>query len=90
MKRFVDPPLRRALGRALERARTAAGLTQQQAAEKLACSPARLSRKEAGYEAVTVADLFQVADAYGTSAPELVAHAARLHAGYLVLQETGA
>lgn len=86
-KRFVDPLLRKALGRALERARVAAGISQSQVAAALRCSQARVSRKEAGYEPVTVHDLFAFAEAYGMRASVLLEQAVRLHEGYCVLDE---
>jgi transcriptional regulator with XRE-family HTH domain len=61
---------RRQLGNELRRARTAAGLTQQEAATLLGCGQGKINKIESGAVGVKLADLKQLLESYGVSKAE--------------------
>ena len=68
----------RRVGTELRRLREAAGVTTAQAAELLACSPAKISRIENGIVSVRVVDLRLLLDRYGDQDQEHRAYLERL------------
>jgi transcriptional regulator with XRE-family HTH domain len=61
---------RRQLGNEIRRARVAAGMTQQEAAELLGCGQAKVNKIETGAVSVKLADLKQMLDAFGVAKAE--------------------
>lgn len=68
----------RRVGSELRRLREAAGVTTNQAAELLACSPAKISRIENGIVSVRVVDLRLLLDCYGDDDAEHRAYLERM------------
>jgi transcriptional regulator with XRE-family HTH domain len=58
---------RRELGGLLRSLRTAEGLTVEQVAERLMCSPSKVSRMETGYRGPTIRDIRDLCDLYGVT-----------------------
>jgi transcriptional regulator with XRE-family HTH domain len=60
---------RRELGALLRTLRTEQGLTVEQVAEHLLCSPSKVSRMETGHRGATLRDVRDLCDLYGVSDP---------------------
>lgn len=71
---------RRQLGALLRALRTERGLTVEQVAEELLCSPSKVSRLETGQRGATARDVRDLCDLYGVSDPEERARITRLAA----------
>lgn len=77
MPRSVPPPAwvltrRRAIGDHIRTAREAAGLTQQQVAERIGMDRATYNRIEMGHAAALIDSLIRIADAIGVELADLV------------------
>jgi phage repressor protein C with HTH and peptisase S24 domain len=73
-----DDAKRRALGQALKRLRTAAGMSQAEAAEAYGCSPQAWQRYEVGQRKMDLEKLDAMARAVGASRDELLVERGRL------------
>lgn len=60
---------RRELGALLRSLRTEQGLTVEQVAERLLCSPSKVSRMETGHRGATLRDIRDLCDLYGVTDP---------------------
>jgi transcriptional regulator with XRE-family HTH domain len=69
---------RRELGANLRALRTDAGLTVEQVAEHLLCSPSKISRLETGHRGASARDIRDLCELYGVSDPERREHLAAL------------
>jgi transcriptional regulator with XRE-family HTH domain len=68
------------LGGLLRALRLEQGLTVEQAAERLLCSPSKVSRMETGQRGATARDVRDLCDLYGVTSPEERARMAKLAA----------
>src|ERR1700751_1230693 len=71
---------RRELGAFLRSRRLELGLTVEQVAERLLCSPSKVSRMETGHRGATPRDIRDLCDLYGVSDPAQRERMARLAA----------
>jgi transcriptional regulator with XRE-family HTH domain len=71
---------RRELGTLLRRLRQDQGLTVEQVAERLLCSPSKVSRMETGHRGATPRDMRDLCDLYGVTDPAERARMAKLAA----------
>jgi transcriptional regulator with XRE-family HTH domain len=71
---------RRELGALLRTLRTEHGLTIEQVAEQLLCSPSKVSRMETGQRGATPRDIRDLCDLYGVTSPDERARMAKLAA----------
>src|SRR5258708_1094419 len=71
---------RRELGALLRALRTEHGLTVEQVAEQLLCSPSKVSRMETGQRGATARDVRDLCDLYGVTSPDERARMAKLAA----------
>ena len=70
MPEVRSPTLRRReLGALLRSLRLERGLTVEQVAEQLLCSPSKVSRMETGHRGATLRDIRDLCDLYGVSDP---------------------
>jgi transcriptional regulator with XRE-family HTH domain len=69
---------RRELGAMLRALRNRQGLTVEQVAERLLCSPSKVSRMETGQRGATLRDVRDLCDIYGVTDPAQREHMARL------------
>lgn len=69
---------RRELGAMLRALRNARGLRVEQVAERLLCSPSKVSRMETGQRGATLRDVRDLCDIYGVTDPAQREHMARL------------
>jgi transcriptional regulator with XRE-family HTH domain len=69
---------RRELGAILRALRSDAGLTVEQVAERLLCSPSKVSRLETGHRGASLRDIRDLCDIYGIHDPVRRDHLARL------------
>lgn len=69
---------RRELGAMLRALRNAQGLRVEQVAERLLCSPSKVSRMETGQRGATLRDVRDLCDIYGVTDPAQREHMARL------------
>lgn len=71
-ERYADEEYNRLLGIRIMAARRRAGLTIQEAAERLSFSAGKLSLIETGRRRIKIADIREIAEAYGAAALELM------------------
>ena len=71
---------RRELGALLRALRTEHGLTVEQVADQLLCSPSKVSRMETGQRGATARDVRDLCDLYGVTSPDERARMTRLAA----------